>query len=186
MYLSTKIISTLTLCPVPPQKKTRNAQAHHCLPNPASIGPSQSGPGARTPPGVLAPGASPRVRRSCRGHPRHRKWPRLVCLYILGKLKRCRWLVTVGLGGIGMVSTEMGGWSWAESAFLAWSPARPCSFPWRWAVSEERRPPQVSVRSPGAVGIPQPPWLGRRGTRGPCDARPLHPAVILPVPALIS
>lgn len=72
-------------------------------------------------------------------------------------------------------------------SILARSRAQPRLLTWRWAVSEEPRPPQVSVRSPGAVGVPGPPRPGSARARGGlrCETA-AHPAVSRPVPAPVS
>lgn len=91
-------------------------------------------PGARTPPGVLAPGASPRVRWSHRGRPQHRKWPWRVCLQILGELKKHWGLVTVGHRRAGVVSTEQSVWGWVGPALPSSSPEPRTALPLRLAV----------------------------------------------------
>lgn len=62
----------------------RGMRRRASLAPPPSVGPAQPASGARTPSGVLVPGASPRVRPSRRSYPRHRKWLWWVGLQILG------------------------------------------------------------------------------------------------------
>lgn len=124
--------------------------------NPAQLPARCLAPGARTPPGVLAPGASPRVRWNRRGHPQHRKWPWRVCLQILGELKQQWGLVTVGHRRPGAVSTEQSGWGWAGPYFLAaLSHARPSPSAWRWAVSQGS---SAATGECSRSGEPRPPW----------------------------
>lgn len=75
MILDTNLKPHQPHCPDRSQEAVRIAQARSASPAQLRSAPHARclAPGARTPPGVLAPGASPRVRWSHRGLPQHRK-----------------------------------------------------------------------------------------------------------------
>lgn len=171
-------INTFSTGPAPPSKRRRGLRRRAPTPPPQAT----PTPGARTPLGVLAPGASPRVRRSPR--------PSLAPEVTPASLPSNSWLAEASLAAGGGWTRRCwdgehwrGGWGWAGPPFLARSPAPPCSSTCRWAVSEEPRPPQVSGRWPGAGGIPEPHVGVGEGLRGLRCETAAHPAVNLPVRA---